>query len=202
MSSPVTASDRVLKMATRAGVIHAREVRSAGISHEYLRRMVFAGQLVRVGRGLYMPTIGSLSEHSSLVLCAKAVPKGVICLISALRFHGVGTQLPSETWVAIQRGDAIPRIHAPRLRVIKMSGPSFSAGQETYSVDGVRVRIYSAAKTVADCFKFRAHVGLDVALEALRESIRLKKATRDEIWRHAHHCRITNIIRPYLEALA
>lgn len=202
MPRPTTASDRVLKMATRAGVIHAREVRAAGISHEYLRRMLSVGQLVRVGRGLYMPAVGNLSEHSSLVLCAKAVPRGVVCLISALRFHGVGTQLPSETWVAIQRGDAVPRIRAPRLQVIKMSGLSFSTGQEIHTVGGVRVRMYSVAKTVADCFKFRAHVGLDVALEALRESIRLKKASRDDIWRHANHCRVANIIRPYLEALA
>jgi predicted transcriptional regulator of viral defense system len=189
-------------MAMRTGVVHAREVRVAEISHEYLRRMLISGKLVRVGRGLYMPAGGDLNEHSSLILCVKAVPKGVICLISALRFHGIGTQLPNETWVAIRRGDAVPRIHRPRLRVIKMSDLSFSNGQETHSVDGVRLRIYSAAKTVADCFKFRRQVGLDVALEALRESIRLKKATRDEIWRHASHCRVTNIIRPYMEALA
>jgi predicted transcriptional regulator of viral defense system len=202
MSRPVSASDHVLRIATRAGVVHAREVRTAGISHEYLRRMCAAGHLVRVGRGLYMPTVGGLSEYSSLVLCAKAVPKGVVCLISALRFHGVGTQLPSETWVAIQRGNAVPRIRTPRLHVIRMSGLSFSAGQEMHQLNGVRVKVYSVAKTVADCFKFRAQVGLDVALEALRESIRLKKATRDAIWRHANHCRVANIIRPYLEAIA
>jgi predicted transcriptional regulator of viral defense system len=189
-------------MAMRAGVIHAREVRSAGIPHEYLRRMVDIGLLVRVGRGLYMPTGGDLSQHSPLVMCAKAVPKGVVCLISALRFHGVGTQLPSETWVAIKRGDAVPRIHAPRLRIIRMSAPSFSSGQESHALDGVRVRIFSVAKSVADCFKFRSLVGMDVAQEALRESIRLKKATRDHIWAQASLCRVANIIRPYLEALS
>jgi predicted transcriptional regulator of viral defense system len=162
--------------------------------------LVAAGKLQRVSRGLYTLPHADLGEHASLVLAAKAVPDGVICLLSALRFHGIGTQLPAETWVAVRRGATVPRALPPGIRIIKVSAPAFNEGQQTVRVRRIPVRVYGPAKTVADCFKFRGTVGLDVALEALREALRLKLATRDAIWQHAQVCRVARVMLPYLEA--
>lgn len=186
----------------QSGIATAGDLRRKSIHHEQVRRLVESGQLVRVARGLYSPPRVDLGEHASLALAAKAVPRGVICLLSALRFHGIGTQLPFETWVAVRRGDAIPRALPPGIRIIRVAAPAFEDGQNEVAVQQIRVRVYDPAKTVADCFKFRNAVGLDAALEALREALRLKLATRDAIWQHAQVCRVAQVLRPYLEATA
>jgi predicted transcriptional regulator of viral defense system len=139
--------------------------------------------------------------HLGLAQVAKAIPKGVICLLSALRFHEIGTQAPHEVWVALDRRAARPRLANPRTRIVRFSGEALAAGVETHEIAGVAVRIYSPAKTVADCFKYRNKVGLDAALEALREALRSRKCTADELWACARVCRVTEVMRPYMEAV-
>ena len=141
------------------------------------------------------------SENLGLALVAAAVPQSVICLLSALRFHGIGTQAPHEVWIAVAQGATRPRLDYPTVRVTLVSGLAFTYGVEHHQVDGVPVRIYSPAKTVADCFKFRNKIGLDVAIEALREALRAKNCTREELWAAGKACRVTTVIRPYLEAM-
>lgn len=194
-------AERVLDLARRAGVVSAAEVRELGIHPEYLRRLCADGRIVRVARGLYALPDVEVTAHHSLVVAAKAVRKGVICLISALSFHNIGTQVPHEVWVAIDRRSAEPRVERPRMRIMRFSGKALTEGVKEHSIEGVTVSIYDAAKTVADCFKYRNKVGLDVALEALREVLRDRKCTVDELWRYAKVCRVASVMRPYMEAL-
>lgn len=142
-----------------------------------------------------------VSENYSLILTAKRMPKGVVCLLSALRFHGLTTQKPFEVWMAIERGTRRPTVSVPPLRVHYFSGEAFTAGIEEHEMEGVTLRVYNPAKTIADCFKFRYKVGIDVALEALRDTLKKRKATIDEIWHYAEICRVARVIYPYLEAL-
>ena len=192
----------VLKVAGDAGVVSARQLRELGVHPEYLRRMVADGQLVRVARGLYaLPDVEVTAQHS-LAVVAKAVPKGVVCLVSALSFHNVGTQIPHEVWMAIEGRSRSPRVEWPLMRVMRFSGKAFTDGVEEHVVEGVPVRVYTTAKTVADCFKYRNKVGLDVALEALAEVLYDRRCTVDELWRYARVCRVAKVMRPYIEALA
>jgi predicted transcriptional regulator of viral defense system len=177
------------------------EVRSEEIHHEYLRQLCREGKLVREGRGLYSLPDADVTVHHGLAQASKAIPKGVICLLSALRFHEIGTQAPHEVWIAIDRRAARPRVEHPRMRIVRFSGKALTEGIEERRVEGVPVKIYNPAKTVADCFKYRNKIGLDVALEALRDVIRERKSSTDELWRYAKICRVTKIIRPYMEAI-
>jgi predicted transcriptional regulator of viral defense system len=164
--------------------------------------MVVAGQLVRVARGLYaMPGFQS-SENGALVAVAKRAPDVVFCLLTALRIHDLTTQAPFEVWIAIGNKSHPPRLAYPLLRTVHFSEAALTSGIETRRVDGVKIQVTSVAKTVADCFKFRNKIGLDVALEALREARRAKKASADDLWRYAKINRVTNVMRPYLEAVA
>jgi len=192
---------RILELAHNSGVVSTGEVRSQGIHHEYLRQLCKESKLIRVGRGLYSLPDADVTVHHGLAQARKAIPKGVICLLSALRFHEIGTQAPHEVWVAIDRRAARSRAKYPRMRIVRFSGKSLSEGIDEHNVEGVRVRIYNPAKTVADCFKYRNKIGLDVALEALRETIRERRCTIDELWRYAKICRVTEIMRPYMEAI-
>ncbi|MHB8258393.1 MAG: type IV toxin-antitoxin system AbiEi family antitoxin domain-containing protein [Acidiferrobacterales bacterium] len=193
---------RVQTLLRRAGPARSRELVAAGITRSQLSRMVAAGQLVRVGRGLYaMPGYQS-GEHGALVTVAKRAPGVLFCLLSALRFHELTTQAPFEVWIAIGNKEHPPRLDYPPLRTVRFSDAALTAGVETHPVDGTKVRVTSVAKTVADCFKFRNKIGLDVALEALREARRAKKASAEELWRYAKINRVANVMRPYLEAVA
>ncbi len=194
-------TERILKLARGSGVVSSGEVRSLGIHHEYLRRLCSGGGLVRVGRGLYSLPNAEVTAHHGLAQAAKAVPKGVICLLSALRFHEIGTQSPHEVWLAIDRRAAGPRAKYPKMRIVRFSGKALTEGIDEHTIEGVRVKIYNPAKTVADCFKYRNKIGLDVALEALREAIRLRKCTVDELWNYAKVCRVAEVMRPYMEAI-
>ena len=186
----------------RAGTARSRELVAAGITRSELSRSVAAGQLVRVARGLYSLPGYQGGEHSALVAVAKRAPGVVFCLLTALRIHDLTTQAPFEVWIAIGNKDRPPRLDYPPLRTVRFSDSALAAGVETRRVDGVKVRVTSAAKTVADCFKFRNKIGLDVALEALREARRARKASADDLWRYAKINRVTNVMRPYLEAVA
>ena len=161
-----------------------------------------AGTLVRPARGLYTLPDYQSGEHGALVEVAKRSPKVVFCLLTALRVHDLTTQSPHEVWIAIGNKDHPPRMSYPRLRTLRFAAESLDAGVETREVDGTTIRITGVAKTVADCFKFRSKVGLDVAIEALREARRGKRATMDDLWRCARIDRVENVMRPYLEALS
>jgi predicted transcriptional regulator of viral defense system len=142
-----------------------------------------------------------MSQHRSLAEVALRVPKGVVCLLSALRVHGIGTQAPFEVWLGIGHHAPIPRLDQPNIRSVRMSGAAFTGGIDRLDVDGVQVPVFNAAKTVADCFKYRNKIGLDVALEALRDGWTQKKFTMDEVWHYASIDRVSNVMRPYLESL-
>ena len=193
---------RTLKLARRRQGVTARELAAAGIHRQVLSRLVESGEIERVVRGVYRLPEHPLTEHHGLAMVGAVVPHGVICLLSALQFHGIGTQLPSEVWIAIDRRARRPALKYPPLRIVRYSGAALTEGVESHRLEGQTVRVYNVAKTVADCFKYRNKIGLDVALEALREARRAKKANADALWRYAKINRVANVMRPYLEAVA
>ena len=194
-------SQRLLRLARRRGSITRQEVVDAGIHTQTLSRLVRAGAIERVGRGRYRLPETPITEHHGLALVAAAAPKAVICLLSALSFHQIGTQLPHEVWIAVDRRARRPAVSYPRVRVHRFSGKALTDGVEFHDIEGESVRIYGVAKTIADVFKYRNKVGLDVALEALREAWHAKRFTMAEVDRYARACRVDQVMRPYLEAL-
>lgn len=197
-----TPSEKAVALVRRTGVIRARELTREGVTREHLRRLLQRGQLQRIGVGLYSLPGADISEHRSLVEACSRVPRGVICLLSALRFHNLTTQNPFEVWMAIPHKAWRPKGEGVRLRLMHLSGHVLTSGVEEHRIEGVPVRVFNPAKTVADCFKFRNKIGLDVALEALRDYRRKHRSGMDELWRFAKVCRVTAVMRPYLEALA
>lgn len=197
-----TVAERLIDLVRSRGLVRTRDLEAQGIPRVFLTRAVRHGQLERVGRGLYGLPGRTVSAHGTLAEAACRVPKGVVCLLSALRFHGLTTQAPFEVWMAIGNKAIAPTLDYPPLRIVRFSGAALTEGVEAHVVDGVTVRITSVAKTVADCFKYRNKIGLDVALEALREAWREKRVTSDDLWRCAEVCRVANVMRPYLDSLA
>jgi predicted transcriptional regulator of viral defense system len=195
-------SQNLLELARTQGLIRPCDLAPLGISRVSLTRAVRSGQLERVGRGLYGLPGRKISALGSLAEVARKVPKGVVCLLSALRFYNLTSQAPFEIWLAIENKAVKPKLDYPPLRIVRFSGAALTEGVEEHIVDGVTVRVTSVPKTVADCFKFRNKIGLDVALEALREAWKEKRMTSDEIWYYAKICRVANVMRPYLESLA
>lgn len=191
----------VLALAKERPLLRARDLSDQSLPTSVLTRLVAAGKLERVARGVYSLPGGALSEHRSLAEVALRVPQGVVCLLSALRVHGIGTQAPFEVWLAIPHNSPTPRLDQPALRAVRMSGPALSEGIEPMQIDGVQVPVFNAAKTVADCFKYRNKIGLDVALEALRDGWSQRKLTMDTLWHYATIDRIANVMRPYLESV-
>ena len=202
MPDPETSEQVVLQLALKRPLLRARDLAREGLPTIALTRLVSAGKLKRVARGVYSLPNQAISENRSLAEVAIRVPRGVICLVSALRVHDIGTQAPHEVWLAIPHRMLPPRIDTPTLRVIRMSGPSLTEGIDRLRVDGVEVPVFNAAKTIADCFKFRSKIGLDVALEALRDGWTKRKVTMDDLWRYAAVDRVANVMRPYLESIA
>ncbi len=192
--------NQVLELAQQ-GLLRVCDLTSRGLHPEYLRRLYQKGLVRREGRGLYIAANAEISVHYGLAQVAKRIPHGVICLLSALSFHEIGTQLPHQVWIAIDRRAAKPKIQFPPLRVMRFSGAALTEGIETYQIEGVPVQIFNPAKTVADCFKYRNKIGLDIALEALKECIRDRRTTMDDLWHFAQVCRMTNVMRPYMEAM-
>ncbi|MDC0357373.1 type IV toxin-antitoxin system AbiEi family antitoxin domain-containing protein [Oligoflexia bacterium] len=185
----------------KIGVARAKDFVNLGIAREYLSRLVEDGTLIRTSRGVYRLADDSISEFGHFAEIAKRVDGGVVCLLSALRFHEIGTQNPSEVWLAIHRRSRKPNIDYPALQVVWFSGKAFTEGIEYHKIDGARIAIYSIAKTVADCFKYRNKIGIDVCIEALRDSLEKRRVKPDKIWHYASVCRVNTIIRPYMEAL-
>ena len=202
MRSAVTHTQRVLQLVRKNGWLRASDLADAGVPRAVLTRMAASGQLERAARGLYrLPDSGS-SEHESLVTVASKVPQAVVCLLSALQFHGLTTQLPWQVWFAMPRGSHVPRLEYPPIRMVQFTGEAYTQGIETHERDGVKLHVYSVAKTVADCFKHRNKIGMDVALEALKDARAQGRASFDDLWRCAKVCRVSNVMRPYMEAVA
>lgn len=194
-------SKRILALAAKRQILRSKDASALGVPRNYLSRLVQQGLLKRIGRGIYAAPSSPFSEHSSLMQVAYRVPSGVICLLSSLQLHRLATQAPNQVWIAIDVKAWMPRILSPKTRFVRMSGPALQFGVKKYRVRGGILRAFTPAKTVADCFKFRNKIGLDVALEALKECRRLRKASMDEISAAAKICRVANVMRPYLESL-
>jgi predicted transcriptional regulator of viral defense system len=190
-----------LQLVRELGTVRPRDLTARDIPPDYLDRLYRRGLIDRVARGLYAWPDADVGEHHTLAEVARLVPQGIVCLLSALRFHGLTTQAPQEVWLALSSKAWAPRIARPKIRLVRFSGRALTERIEEYRIEGVPVRVYGVAKTVADCFKFRNKVGLDVALEALRDAWRDRRTTMDELWQAASVCRMTNVMRPYLESL-
>ena len=186
----------------RVGILRLRELEALGHSRADIARLAERGAIERVGRGLYALPNRDVPANHALAVAAKRVPRGVVCLLSALQFHELTTQLPREVWLAIGEKDWRPVDDGLHVRIVRFSLPALSEGVDTHVIDGVDVRVFGVAKTIADCFKYRNKIGLDVALEALREGLRQRRCSADELWRYARIDRVANVMRPYIEALA
>ncbi len=201
MPSP-TQEEQVLALARSTSLLRARDVAALSLPTVILSRLVKDGRLRRVGRGVYTLPDWPLSEHTSLAEAALRVPRGVICLLSALRIHGLGTQAPHQVWLAIPQNSPTPRVERPSLRPVRMSGPALSEGVQSMRIDGLDVPVFNAAKTIADCFKYRNKIGIEVALEALRDGWEQRKVSMDELSHYADIDRVSNVMRPYMESVA
>jgi predicted transcriptional regulator of viral defense system len=194
-------SDRLLELARSEGVLRSRDAVSRGIPRITLTRLVREGRLERVGRGLYVIPGSDVSEHHSLVEACKRVPQGIVCLLSALRYHGLTAQDPSEVWMAISVKARKPRVDRMSLRIVRFGGEALVRGVEMYQVEGTLVRMTSPHRTVIDCFRYRNKIGVDVAIEALRDLRRQGSVFIDELWSSARALRAGRVMAPYLEAL-
>jgi predicted transcriptional regulator of viral defense system len=194
-------SEQILALAQQTGVLRARDVVRAGIPHSYLSRLTKQGTLQQIGRGLYMLPGAAITEHHTLVEACKRVPNGVVCLLSALRFHQLTTHQPFQIWMALENKAWQPQVDTIPVRFVRFSGQAFTEGVDTQILEGVPVKIYGAAKTIADCFKYRNKIGLDLCVEALRTGLGQRKFTVDLLAHYAQLCRVQNIITPYIEAM-
>ena len=185
------------------GTLRLADFTRAGVASETVARLVRDGSVLRLARGLYQkddPT--NIGAHHVLVEAAVLVPKGVVCLISALQFHQLTLQMSSSVWMAIERGTWKPKVEYPSIRFVRFSGASMFEGIEIHKIEGIGVPIFDPAKTIVDCFRYRNKIGLDTALEGLREGLRLQRCTPDQLWRYARAARIWSVMRPYVEAMA
>lgn len=183
-------------------ILRPRDLVAIGVPREYLSRLCDEGLLEHPSRGIYVLANAKPTEHQSLIEACKRIPQGVVCLLSALQYHGLTTQIPHEVWLAIGSKAWQPTIDYPSLRITRYSSATLHFGVEEHRKGGAIVRVFAPGKTVADCFKFRNKVGLDVALEALRDCLATRKTTHDELWKAAKICRVSNVMRPYLESLS
>lgn len=197
------AEAKARKLLRRAGSLRARELVAAGVARAQLSRLVEAGALIRLSRGVYaLPGGNNGGADDGLRIIAERMPEVRLCLLSALRLHGLTTQAPFECWVSIGNSDRVPRIDWPPLRVVRMSATTLNAGLEEHRVGRRLIYVSNVAKTVVDCFKFRNLVGVDVALEALRDALHSRATTPDALMEYARICRVARLMRPYLDALA
>lgn len=200
MKKPNIQQNKVISLLKSRGIIRPRDLDMFNIPREVLRRLCLYGKVQRFGHGLYRLPTAPVSEHYMLSEVCSSVSTGVVCLLSALRFHGLTTQAPHEIWIAVDTKAYTPKMAVP-VHFVRFSGAALTEGVVTHKIDGVKVKVYCPAKTVADCFKYRNKIGLDVALEALRESQRAGVCTVDELWHYAKICRVGVVMRPYMEAL-
>ena len=193
---------QILQVLRRLGIVRAGELKAHGIPRGQIYRLVQNGLVVREARGIYVASKHPITAEHTLAQVAKRVPGGVFCLLTALRFHELTTQAPAEVWIALAEKARKPKLDYPRLRVARFSGRALTEGIEKHRLEGVEVRVYSAAKTVADCFKYRNKIGIDVAVEALRDFSRRHRGGATELARYARVCRVTRVMQSYLDAIA
>jgi predicted transcriptional regulator of viral defense system len=193
--------DTVQELLETSPLRNSNEFTSAGVDTKTLTRMVEDGEVQRMARGLYAAASYIPGAHHSLIESCKLIGTGVVCLVSALSFHEIGTQNPSQVWIAIERGTRTPQVEDYPIQISLFSREAYSSGIEEHTVDGVVIRVYSIAKTIADCFKYRNKIGLDVAIEALKDVIQNRRTSVDEILRFARICRVERVIKPYMESL-
>lgn len=186
----------------RQVTVRSRDLEVAGITRSQLAQMHARGALARISRGLYALPGRDPETHEGLIVVARRMPKAVFCLLTALRYHQLTTQAPFEVWLAVGHQKRAPKIDWPPLRIIRFSDVAMEAGVETHLEGGTAIRVTGVARTVADCFKFRNKIGLDVALEALRESLQERRVTMDALWHFAQVRGVATVMRPYLESLA
>lgn len=196
-----THTQPILDLLGQKGILRPGDLDAIGTHRVVLTRMTAKGLLEKAGRGIYRLPDSQGSEHESLIAVATRVPQAVFCLLSALQFHALTTQLTRQLWIAMPRGSHTPRIDYPPVKMVQFAGSAYSEGIAVFERDQVKLRVYCVAKTVADCFKHRNKIGLDVALEALKDARAQNKASTDNIWRYARICRVSNVMRPYLEAI-
>lgn len=203
MNAAPTLSDRAIALARSRGMVRARDFREAGIPPSSIARLYEQGRLARLARGLYqLADTEVIDTAHSLAEAARLAPHGVIALLSALQYHGLTTQLPHAVWICFHHKARIPRTLPFRIEAVRASGEAFEAGRVMAEIEGVAVPITDPAKAIVDCFKYRSRVGLDVAIEALRDGLRQRKATHAGLSRYATICRVQNVMRPYLESLS
>lgn len=193
--------DKLTHLAEVRGLVRARDLAEKGIPRQYLATACDRGLLERVDRGLYVLPGALQTEHRSLVEVCARVPNGVICLLSALQYHGLTAQSPYEVWVAIGESSKVPKLATVQLRIARFSEATLTAGIQTRLLDGAELRVFNPAKTVADCFKYRNKIGVDVAVEALRDYLRLRQGAIDDLVEYARICRVERVMDPYMEAL-
>lgn len=191
-----------LKAAGVGAFFRPRDVLPVGVSFRQLQRFVAEGTVEKLGGGVYRLSEVEPNEFETIAMVASAAPEAIVCLLSALRIHEIGTQAPHQVWLAIDRKARIPRRLPAKARIVRFSGQMLTYGVVTQSMQGVSVRLTNPARTVVDCFRYRNKIGLDVAMEALRDAVRSRKAIVSEIDRAAEVCRIRTVIGPYLEALS
>lgn len=197
----ISNKNRLLNLIRQNGILRPRDLDSQGIPRVYLVRLCEDGSIKRIGRGLYSPIDADFTEGHDYAEVSKRIPHGIICLLSALQYHEITTQIPSQVWVAIDPKARRPKEPTLPIKIVRFSGKALKSGIEEKRIEKVRVKIFCPAKTVADCFKYRNKIGLDVALEALRDCWKKRLCTMDELWRFAKICRVANVMRPYLESL-
>ena len=184
------------------GIFRPKDLAEFGVSVDQLRAWLRRGEAERIGRGLYRHRDAELTEQDTIVRVCTKVPRAIVCLLTALHLHGIGTQLPREVWIALDRKARKPKLEDLPARIVRFSGPMLTYAIETRNIQGIQVRVTSPARTIVDCFRYRKRIGLDVALEALRDGLRSKHVTVEKIRRAAEVCHIQTVIRPYLESMA
>lgn len=194
-------SNPILTLVKEAGIARNSDLVAQGIHPQQLRSLVQTGKLVRVGRGLYSLPLADFTEFQSYAEACTRFPRGTICLLSALRFHGLTTQNPFQVWMAFDNRWGTPSDESIALHRINMSGQSLSEGIDTHLVAGIPIRVYNVPKTIADCFKYRSSIGLDVALEALKDAWSSQKLDLNLLAHYAQICRVQKVLQPYLEML-
>ncbi len=194
--------ERLLRHLQRHGVLRTRDLETLGVPRVALQRAVDRGQVIRRVRGVYVRPDHAATRHTDIAAVGARTPKAVVCLVSALEYHGLTTQVPHAVWIMIHKSSHRPTFNAPAVRVVRASGPALTTGVKKHRIEGVVVQMTTPAKTVADCFRYRDTVGTDVAVEALRDCLRKRKATPADIFEMAKVDRVARVMRPYLEALA
>jgi len=195
-------TEQIIAILQQNSVLRPRDLDAHKIPRRYLNRLYHRGLLVRSARGIYIAANAELSEKQTIVEVSKRVPKGIICLLSALSIHEMTTQFPFEVWLAIDRKGWLPKVKDLPIKTVRFSGDALAIGIDYHIIDGVKVPVYNPAKTIADCFKYRNKIGIDIAIEALKEGWKDKKFNMNDMWKYSKICRVQNVMKPYLESLS